>query len=332
MTDKSGADSAVDEAPTTPSTTPTEPASPKPDAAARSSGSIFDFDGNDEDDAPSGGDPAPVKPDGDTPTDKAGEEKPADATDWRAKIAKGDQKVMSILQRYASEDAWDKAAIELRRKMSSGEYMRKPGDKATEEEKAAWREATQVPAEWGDYELPEIEGYEWTEDDAPIVQSFLQDMHAADTPQPVAQKALEWYGKFVQQQQDAIHDMNAELKQKVDDTLRDEWGQDYRANMNLMQRYLKEEVDPEVFNLLYNAALPDGRRLSNSIEFVRWMGDLARGAADAGGMLYGTARTDVSNRVQEIENILKSDPSRYWREGLDNELLDLRRRLEGGKK
>lgn len=324
--EKADASSVVEEVkPDTTSTTPTEPTAAKP--VEKSSGSIFDD--LDSDDAPE----APVSAKATAETTKTESQEEAKATwreDWREALANGDEKRLKELKRYNSMDDWAKAQFGLRTKLSSGEYIRKPPANASDEEKAKWREEIGVPKEWGEYELPEVEGYEWTEQDAPMVQSFLEAMHAADTPQPIAQKALEWYGNLVAAQQEQMHQMDLQAKQEVEDQLREEWGNEYRPTLNLIGRYLKDgEVFPDGFaKALNEARLPDGRRLVNQAAFANWLGSLARERYGEGAMLYGDARANVTNRKSEIEKILQSDPRRYWAEGLDVEYQDLLRKIE----
>lgn len=306
-----------------------------PVSEAKVAASIFDDDGDDDAPASSGvpaaakSDAEPAK-DGDNPAGDGKDNKPAWRQDWREALAGGDEKRLAELKRYASMDAWAKSQFGLRQKLSSGEYVRKPAANASEEEKAKWREDMNIPKSADAYEMPKLEGYEFSDADKPLIKEFLSALHEADTPQPIASKALEWYGSFVQKQNEQIYQTDVADKQSVEDALRSEWDKEYRPNLNLIGRYLKDqEVLPQGFAQKLNSArTADGHRLINDPEVANWLLSLAKDRYGAGAMLYGDAKVQTSGRLDEIDKILATDPQRYFRENLGDEAMELRRKLE----
>lgn len=326
-----------DAAPASEDKADTTAAAPAPDTtpAAKVSTSIFDDEG-DDDAAPA----APAAKSEVTPAegDKTSGDKPAELAkdaksaawreDWREALAGGDDKRLAELKRYASMDAWAKSQFGLKQKLSSGEYVRKPAVNASEEEKAKWREDMGIPKSSEGYELPNT--VKLTDADKPLVQDFLKALHDADAPQPIAAKAIEWYGNFVAKQEEKMYQTDVADKQSVEDALRTEWTNEYRPNLNLIGRYLKDqETLPEGFaEKLNGARTPDGHRLINDPQVANWLLTLAKDRYGEGAMLYGDAKVATTGRKEELEKILNTDASRYFREGLDKEYGDILTKLE----
>jgi len=333
----------VEEKPAAASTPP--PADTKPAAApapapaadkqppARSS--ILDDGGDDEDDAPpaegaEGSKEAPAASDGKTPV----------AVPWetlKQQIAGGDPKRLAELGRYPSFEAWTKSQWALRQKLSSGEYKRALPENASEEEKAQWRQEMGIPkAATGDdgYEVPQVEGYEWTPEDEPLLEAFLGDMYAANAPQEQVNAALGWYGKFIAQQRQQAFEADKTDRETRGDELRSNWGNEYRGNIKLIDRYLTDkEVFPEGFREMFGQArAPDGRLLINKPGVADWLVQLARDTYGSGSMMYGDARVGATNRLAEIEKVMNTDYSKYIADKLDEEAIEIRRQMEGKKR
>jgi hypothetical protein len=292
-------------------------ASKTPAGSARDTGSILD-DGDE----------------GHEGSEGSGSKTPAQwREDWREALAAGDEKRLAQLKRFTNPESLGKSYWALQQKISSGEYVRKLPENASEEDKAKWREEMGVPKAPTDYEIPELDSYEWTEQDEPILESFLTDLHAADVPQPVVDAALGWYGKFVAQQKEEQHLADKEDKERATDELRANWNNEFRPNLKLVDRYLSDsEIFPDGFKQLFaGARAPDGRLLINKPGVADWLLNQAKDKYGEGAMLYGDARTNTTNRLAEIEKILQTDPSRYFREKLDEEALEIRRKLEAAE-
>lgn len=312
-------------------------ATPPPASPPQQQSSILDDGGDDDDASPppaADGKPAPAAP-------EAKDGKDPLVVPWdtlKQQIAGGDAKRLAELSRYSSFDAWTKAQWALRQKLSSGEYKRAAlPENATDEEKAQWREEMGIPkAAVGDdgYEVPQVEGYEWTPEDEPLLEAFLTDMHTANAPQEQVNAALGWYGKFIAQQRQQAFEADKIDRETRGDQLRADWKNEYRGNIKLIDRYLTDkDVFPDGFREMFGQArAPDGRLLINKPGVADWLVSLARDTYGAGSMMYGDARVGAENRLAEIEKVMNTDYNRYIAEKLDEEAIQIRRNMEGKKR
>jgi hypothetical protein len=252
---------------------------------------------------------------------------------WREEWAGGDDKRLAELKRFKSPADLPKSYWALRQKLST-EYVKKPPPAdATEEQKAAYRAEIGVPKDPSEYKLPEIKGHEWTEADKPIVDSFLGALHSADVPQPVVDAALGWYADFQAQQQETMIEADKLSKQETEDVLRSEFGNEYRPSINLVSRLLKDtEVFPgEVGTMLATARTPDGRRLINNPDLIRYLVGAAREKYGEASMISGNEARTLANEEEEARNIMKTDIDRYYKEGWNKKLEAIMTRKAGGK-
>ena len=97
---------------------------------------------------------------------------------------------------------------------------------------------------------------------------------------------------------------DAEYRQKTEDALRGEWGQNYRAEINNINA-LFAGAPPEVRDMLLDARLTDGRGALAVPETLRWLAQLARTVnpysvpvGGDGGTLDGKG---VDSRIGELE-------------------------------
>src|SRR5690606_7928308 len=99
-----------------------------------------------------------------------------------------------------------------------------------------------------------------------------------------------------------------------------------KSSMQLAKRFM--EATPEIGDGWREARLPDGRRLGDIPEFVRFAVD--QGRAMFGDVAFATADAEAAhnNRKAEIEEIMKTDINRYHREGLSKEYEEILQREE----
>jgi hypothetical protein len=190
--------------------------------------------------------------------------------DWRVRAAGEDEKLAKWLGRYQSENAAFAALKKHGDDIASGKYIKPLGEDATDEEKAAWRKSNGVPDAPEGYLEKLPDGLTIGEDDKPAVDSFVKAMHDLNAPASITQGALKAYYALVEEQEAAAADANEAAKAKGEDALREEWGADYRRNLNALHNYL--ETVPEVIqDAVLGSVGPDGIRLANNPEFLKWM-------------------------------------------------------------
>ena len=251
--------------------------------------------------------------------------------DWREKIAGDDPKFMKRLQRFTSFDAFVKSQRALEAKLSSGEYKRALPEDATEEEKAQWRSENGIPDKPDAYEFPTIKGHEWSDTDKAIATGFLAELHAADTPAPIAQAALSWYAKFQQQQAERIAEIDRADKEAREDALRSEYAPgEYRAHLKLARDMLNDDdfISPDLRQALASARTADGRRLLLHPDLTRFLAERGLEKRGGAGLISGEAGARIGSRIEEIKKIMADDIDTYYAKGLDRELAELQAKVQ----
>jgi hypothetical protein len=251
--------------------------------------------------------------------------------DWREALAGDDAKYLARLKRYASFDNYAKAQRALEQKIGSGEFKRDvpfPAD-GTDDDKAAWRKERGLPDAAEGYVVPEIKGHQWTEEDKPAMQALFNRLHGVNAPQAVVDEALGFYAETIAQAKEAQSEANKQFRAEAEDTLRSEFGNDYRQHMTLYKRTLEDkELFPGDSGEWLAKATVDGKRLINHPDIAKALIAIGLERFGAGGLVTGGEMSRMTSRLDEIKKVLKEDPSRYFREKLDVEMMELRRQEE----
>jgi hypothetical protein len=113
----------------------------------------------------------------------------------------------------------------------------------------------------------------------------------------------------------ALYDAHVENKGQMEIICRGEWDDEAPARLEELREFLTG-LPSRLGEAMIDARTSDGRRLIDHAEFPIVMSDLARGAGP---------RSNAAERLEKINNILKRDPARYFREKLDEEAISLRR-------
>ncbi len=258
---------------------------------------------------------------GDTPDDGVKVEVKADwPEDWRAKMAGGDERIAKRLERFSSPDKVTQSWLAAEQKISSGEYKKGLDENATEEQIAEWRKSNGIPEDPKDYKLPDT--VEWTDTDRELFGQLFEQMHGANASQAQVDAVVSAYTQIVenarieQAEADKIH------LQQNEDALRTALGEEYRAQMNLYKRVFEDTEGPipkSISEQLFNARLEDGTRLVNNAEFAQFVIELGLNHYGDGALITGEQKAVMSNRMEEIQQIMRTDYDRYKREGLDKE-------------
>lgn len=277
-------------------------------------------------------DPKPAKPG--TAIDNENDDPaahPADwPDDWKEKLADGDEEVAKLINRYGSPKAVAKAMLEREKLIRSGKLRRDMPDPEDEAAMKEWRKSEGVPDDPTGYVLPETIKELVTDDDKPMLENFTEFAHSKNLPQSAIEPAIEWYF----QQQDAAATQQAEADKEAAETaiseLRSEYGAEYKSSMQLAKRFM--ESTPEIGDEWREARLPNGQRLGDIPGFVRFA--VEQGRAMFGDSAFATPDAEAahSNRLAEIEQIMKTDIARYHKEGLSKEYEELLQREEKRKK
>lgn len=269
-----------------------------------------------------------------TATSTADADKPTGG-DWasiREKAAGGDTKVLNRLARYGTIEEALKAGAEAQNRLNATKSLVRPDDKATPEEIKAYRDANGVPESVDGYKIELPDGVVLGDQDKPAADAFLKVAHENHIPPKVANAII---AQQLQLQQEAYEaQAQADETARVEGTqeLKQAWGQESAANVNLVNTMLDEAL-PGVKDNLLGARLADGTLLANSPDVLKFLASTARALnplATFGSVPGSTTVTDIDTRIGELSKLAGNRNSEYWKgptaAALQKELLDLNQR------
>lgn len=238
------------------------------------------------------------------------QEKPQDwPEDWRERAAGGDDKLLKRFSRYAAPGDAFKALTEAQNRIAAGLKPAPLAADATPEDVAAWRNDNGIPEKPGDYDLTLPGGYVIGEADKPVIDEFLQHAHTANMRPEQVQGALSWYYETQEKQAQALAEADARTFSDTEDALRQEWGTDYRRNVNLAASILDAAPAGVKENML-GARLADGTALGNNPDVLRWLTTMAREINPLATVVPGsgaTATAALDNEIATIEARMGGD-------------------------
>ncbi|AWC25601.1 hypothetical protein CO731_05100 [Aminobacter sp. MSH1] len=231
--------------------------------------------------------------------------------DWREKLAKDDAKRLDRLKRFASPEALLQAQEEAQRKISEGVKPKgKPGEKATDEEWAAFRKENNIPDKVEDYVkaivLPDKR--QIGEADLPVVSAFAERaIKSGVAPADMSAMVDEYYAmqeevQFQQAEQDTA------FKKEAETTLKSEWGGDYAGNFAAMRPYF-ESVDPELYDNLFGGRMADGSKIGNHPAVLRFFAAKAVAENPMATVLTpgGTGLQTIQAEITQMETRMRND-------------------------
>lgn len=232
---------------------------------------------------------------------------------WRDEYAGDDDKFKSTLERFSSPADMGKAYREAQATIRSGQYKTAPGPDATEEDLNAFRQANGIPLEASGYMENLPDGLVVGEEDREIMADFMGVLHEMNVEPRVGHAVINWYNNFAEEQQDLLADMDAEHHQETEDALRQTWGGDYRANINLVGSLIDSTFGADFKEVILNARDPEGRAIMNIPGVLQGLAELSRkinpiAALEPPG---GDPQQTLNDEIAEIEKVMKEDRQRY---------------------
>lgn len=247
--------------------------------------------------------------------------------DWRDGIAGEDEKFKSTLERFKSPGDFGNAFREAQQTIRSGQFKQPPGEDATPEQIASFREANNIPQEAAGYLENLPDGLVLGDEDKELFTDFLGAIHEVNADPAIAHKAVEWYNGFKEKEQDYLASTDAAQHQETEDQLRQEWGGDYRQNINLVGAFLEKTFGAEVKEVLMDARGPDGRAIMNHIGVLQGLADQARATLhpmQLAGQSAGDAMKATDDEIAEIEKVMRENRAAYNKdEAMQARLRDL---------
>lgn len=185
--------------------------------------------------------------------------------DWREKLAGTDEKRLERLKRFASPEALLQAQEEAQRKISEGLKPKgKPGDKATDEDWAAYRKELGIPDKVEDFVkaivLPDQR--QIGEADKPVVEAFAERAIKSGIAPADMTVLVDEYYRMQEETQFQQAEEDSKFRKEAEKDLKEAWGGDYAGNIAAMRPYF-DSVDAELFDALMGGRTADGRKIGN---------------------------------------------------------------------
>lgn len=274
----------------------------------------------------------------DTVASKPGDVDPGDGgpqgywpDDWKDKAAGGDEKLRKLLDRITDPGALAKKVAEQEKKIRSYKPAPEhPGKDATKEEIAEYRKSLGIPETHEAYvEGIKLDGNKLLgEDDRPMADYFAKVAHSLNIP-PAQYNAM--VGAMLEYSEDIAADRVArddDNRKATRDALRDEWGANYKRNINTINLLFQDA--PDEFEEILAGRTKSGTLIGDDPRVIKFLVGLAHKVHDeatitpTGGV---SSIKDIDTRLGELNKLVAKDNSEYWRgptsQALQKEYADL---------
>ena len=241
--------------------------------------------------------------------------------DWatiRTRVAGEDDKVLARLSRYGSLDDYINAGLEAQNKLGERVPDKAPGPDATDEQKAAYREANNLPETPADYQIELPGDMVLGEQDQPIADKFLEIAHKHNIPPSAANDIiagqLAMQDEMIQAQAEADNGQRDATQALL--TSPDMWGSEAAANLNMINTLL-DNSPPGTKDQIMGARLADGSLLGNNEGALRWLNAVARQVNPTATIVPSGGRSMLVSAKEEMSGLEKmmgdrSKESAYW--------------------
>lgn len=250
--------------------------------------------------------------------------------DWREQMAGGDEKALALAKRYASPQSIITALKSLRSRLDAGEFKKGLGADATEDEIKQFRKDNGIPDKADGYELPD--GLEIGEIDQPIVEGFLEMAHKGNYPPNQVKELVAWWYAAREEEAEQAHQNDERVKLANEDTLRSEWGPEFRGNINGIKNYLRASTPEGFADRLFSARMGNGILFGNDVQALNWLVGIVKEVNPSATITRPGGESGlkgVQDRIKEIETLMRTDRAKYDKdEGVQKEYLSLLRAKE----
>jgi hypothetical protein len=254
-----------------------------------------------------------------------------------AKLEKRRTQLTEQVKRYKSVEEAVIAGLNAQEKIRSGDHLKAPD--GSEEEVAAWRKSVGIPSSADDIKIPNVPGKEWGDADQPALDGFRDIAYKAQLNQDQINELVRFQVQETQRIE-AEYEANLKKADKADreacqDALRTEYGiAEFKPNMAIMNRLFDDselfgDAKAEIMSARYfNVETGTWHRLTSLPSVARAFIALATDRYGEGAMPAGDGRTTTTNRLAEIEKVMKTDYDRYVREGMADEAMKIHQAAE----
>lgn len=234
---------------------------------------------------------------------------------WREAYAGNDEKKLGVIKRYGSPTAALDALLAAQAKISSGELKQALPKDADEAAIKAWRAENGIPESPDKYEVKLEDGLVMGEQDKPMVDKFVAEMHKAHAHPSHVNAALNTYYKLQEEAVAAQQQADETFQRESEDKLRVEMGTDFRTNMNIVKNFIST-APSGLGERLMGARLADGRMLGDDPDALRWLTELGRKTnpvATVTGGVGPAAMDSLNTELANLKKMMGDHESEYWK-------------------
>ena len=224
--------------------------------------------------------------------------------DWRQQLAGDDEKRLNQLSRITDVKSFTDSYFNAQDKIRSGETSNGLPENPTDEQMSAYREANNIPATIEDYNLALDEGLVLGEADERIMGDVYKVAHENNVSNDVVSQLTNAMLKGRDQEEHAIQQQDGLDLQTADRQMRDNWGQDYEMNKNLVRGVLNG-LPETVRDEFASARLANGQAVFNSPEMMNFFADAARAMNPSATVVpagTGNPLQAIEGRKAELES------------------------------
>lgn len=234
-------------------------------------------------------------------------------SDWRQQMAGGDAKRLKQLERYASpQDVWNKA-VALEGRLTAGELKPTLPKNASSEVLAEYRKAHGIPETAAGYS-DHLKDLKLDDADKPLVDQVVAAAHAVHASPEAVKAMVGVWPKLKEAAAHRQHELDSQAQQVGEDTLRGEWGGEFRRNMSLVHQLLDGTGDKTLKDQVLGGRLADGTPIGSSPAALKMLLGVALQANPTGLVLPG-GNADPSGSIREelkkIDDVRRKDRKSY---------------------
>lgn len=244
-------------------------------------------------------------------------------------------KLLGRLKRFSSIDDALESFFNADKKIADGTYRKPLGDKATPEEIAEYRKANGIPETPEKYLEKLPNGLVIGDEDKPFIEKFTKAFHDKNADPSIVAAAIKTYYDVVDEQEGLRAEANTAARAATEDTLRAEWGADYRANTNLINSFVGS-MPKELQEELFQSAKPDGTQIMNNPAMLKWLAQQARELNYTGSVLPSgeASAKGITTELDALKGKMADRNSDYWKgptaekqQARYRELIELQQRI-----
>jgi len=236
--------------------------------------------------------------------------------DWRHQVVRATgveegedfDKRVKQLERVSDMGALGKNYFEAQDRIRKGEISNGLPENATDEQMADFRAAQGIPTDHEGYEMHLDEGLVLGDEDNRILNDVFQVAHEHNISNEAMSDITNAMLESRAVEAEAIIAQDGVDQQQTGTTLKESWGGDFDANVNLVAG-LVTQLPETIREQFASARLPDGKALFNSPEMMVAMADWARKINPSATVVPNSNNPmqTMNDEIQALENKMGED-------------------------